>query len=403
MFVLVFWIITKDFSIVQERDLCPNADEGEETMVKYKDNKKYKAKILKKSYDEQYLRKIRVSSNGEIMPMKHQSSKGEKRKREEILQKLPGVFDTNHEKSNDEIIKKPRIRLIEESDEEEIDKDIEDEESSIDDTNSSSKKTEDDDDDNDDFDDHLGDDLDADGFHNDNEMIEKRVREREERERAEEARKVREREERERAEEARRVREREERERAEEAKREREREERERAEQARRVLEREERERAEEARRVREREERDRAEEARREREREERMRLEQMNGLANPQQVDENDQLVRCRQARNGRVPLVTAYNVWIDKARLVYFQRYLNSPKDLTRHLLKELVGEGNLYNMCARGKSKVEGIVPIPQDIVSAVEYYVNRKCSFSLKPGEFTNTINFMIGSIRHPRR
>ncbi|KAL7307165.1 hypothetical protein TKK_0000889 [Trichogramma kaykai] len=328
MFVLVFWTITKDFSIVQERDLCPNADEGEETMVKYKDNKKYKAKILKKSYDEQCLRKIRVSSNGEIMPMKHQSSKGEKRKREEILQKLPGVFDTNHEKSNDEIIKKPRLRLIEESDEEEIDKDIEDEESSIDDTNSSSKKTEDDDDDNDDFDDHLGDDLDADGFHNDNEMIEKRVREREER---------------------------------------------------------------------------DRAEEARREHEREERMRLEQMNGLANPQQVDENDQLVRCRQAGNGRVPLVTAYNVWIDKARLVYFQRYLNSPKDLTRHLLKELVGEGNLYNMCARGKSKVEGIVPIPQDIVSAVEYYVNRKCSFSLKPGEFTNTINFMIGSIRHPRR
>uniref|UniRef100_A0ABD2VWA6 Uncharacterized protein n=1 Tax=Trichogramma kaykai TaxID=54128 RepID=A0ABD2VWA6_9HYME len=269
MFVLVFWTITKDFSIVQERDLCPNADEGEETMVKYKDNKKYKAKILKKSYDEQCLRKIRVSSNGEIMPMKHQSSKGEKRKREEILQKLPGVFDTNHEKSNDEIIKKPRLRLIEESDEEEIDKDIEDEESSIDDTNSSSKKTEDDDDDNDDFDDHLGDDLDADGFHNDNEMIEKRVREREER---------------------------------------------------------------------------DRAEEARREHEREERMRLEQMNGLANPQQVDENDQLVRCRQAGNGRVPLVTAYNVWIDKARLVYFQRYLNSPKDLTRHLLKELVGEAD-----------------------------------------------------------
>uniref|UniRef100_A0ABD2XJB9 Uncharacterized protein n=1 Tax=Trichogramma kaykai TaxID=54128 RepID=A0ABD2XJB9_9HYME len=320
MFVLVFWTITKDFSIVQERDLCPNADEGEETMVKYKDNKKYKAKILKKSYDEQCLRKIRVSSNGEIMPMKHQSSKGEKRKREEILQKLPGVFDTNHEKSNDEIIKKPRLRLIEESDEEEIDKDIEDEESSIDDTNSSSKKTEDDDDDNDDFDDHLGDDLDADGFHNDNEMIEKRVREREERERAEEARKVR------------------------------EREERERAEQARRVPEREERERAEEARRVREREERDRAEEARREREREERMRLEQMNGLANPQQVDENDQLVRCRQAGNGRVPLVTAYNVWIDKARLVYFQRYLNSPKDLTRHLLKELVGEGDSVSSIA-----------------------------------------------------
>ena len=49
MYVLVFWVRSKTRSIVDEGDLYPNMEEGGTTSVKYTDNKKYKAKILKKS------------------------------------------------------------------------------------------------------------------------------------------------------------------------------------------------------------------------------------------------------------------------------------------------------------------------------------------------------------------
>uniref|UniRef100_A0ABD2W3J1 PiggyBac transposable element-derived protein domain-containing protein n=1 Tax=Trichogramma kaykai TaxID=54128 RepID=A0ABD2W3J1_9HYME len=112
-------------------------------------------------------------------------------------------------------------------------------------------------------------------------------------------------------------------------------------------------------------------------------------------------DPLVRCHQPGNGRVQMVSLFNVWIDKAKLTNFQRWWASPKDLTWHLIKELVGPGNLYGMCARGRSK--STTGIPKDILTGVEFYVNRKCSPGLKPAEFINVINLMIGGIRHPRQ
>lgn len=49
MFVLIFWTKYKSTSIVEEEALCPNVDEGKITQARYKDNKIYEAKILKKS------------------------------------------------------------------------------------------------------------------------------------------------------------------------------------------------------------------------------------------------------------------------------------------------------------------------------------------------------------------
>ena len=39
MYVLIFWVDYDTKSIVEESDLCPNTEEGETTLVKYKDNK----------------------------------------------------------------------------------------------------------------------------------------------------------------------------------------------------------------------------------------------------------------------------------------------------------------------------------------------------------------------------
>ena len=82
-----------------------------------------------------------------------------------------------------------------------------------------------------------------------------------------------------------------------------------------------------------------------------------------------DEDPLIECRRAGNGKVQLSGVYNVWIDQGDLTYFQRWLDSPKELTRRLLKTLVGPHNLINMCARGNSRKNRA--IPKDIVNAVE--------------------------------
>ena len=73
----------------------------------------------------------------------------------------------------------------------------------------------------------------------------------------------------------------------------------------------------------------------------------------------------------------LCDVWNVWIDKACLTYFQRYRKAPKEMTRKLLKTLVGVENLKSMSARGRSCIHR--RIPEDIMNAVECnykYLNK---------------------------
>ena len=49
MYVLVFWTESRTKSVVHETDLHQNVEEGEKTLVSYKDNKKYEARVVKKS------------------------------------------------------------------------------------------------------------------------------------------------------------------------------------------------------------------------------------------------------------------------------------------------------------------------------------------------------------------
>ncbi|KAL7290075.1 hypothetical protein TKK_0015803 [Trichogramma kaykai] len=116
---------------------------------------------------------------------------------------------------------------------------------------------------------------------------------------------------------------------------------------------------------------------------------------------VLDEDPLVVCRSPGNGRVQICSDFNVWIDKGFLTVMNRWSSDAKQMTRRLLKKLVGEENLKNMCAQGRSAT-GKPGIPEDIVSAVEYYVNKKCPSGLEPSKFTAVINLMIGTLRHPR-
>ena len=83
-----------------------------------------------------------------------------------------------------------------------------------------------------------------------------------------------------------------------------------------------------------------------------------------------QNDPLQICRRPGDGRVQLCGDFNVWIDSGHLTFLQRWLDTPKELTRCLLKKLVGPGHLVHMCARGRSKDTEC--ISEDIMSAVEY-------------------------------
>ena len=83
----------------------------------------------------------------------------------------------------------------------------------------------------------------------------------------------------------------------------------------------------------------------------------------------DGEDPLVRCRQAGAGRVQLAECFNIWIDMTELTLIYRWKKNPKEMARRLLKLLVGEQNLVNMSARGKSSTRQ--PVPEDILNCVE--------------------------------
>ena len=53
MLVLVFWIESKTTSIIDEKNLDPIKEKGEETEANYKDGKKYRVKIIRKNGDFQ--------------------------------------------------------------------------------------------------------------------------------------------------------------------------------------------------------------------------------------------------------------------------------------------------------------------------------------------------------------
>uniref|UniRef100_A0ABD2X9C8 Tudor domain-containing protein n=1 Tax=Trichogramma kaykai TaxID=54128 RepID=A0ABD2X9C8_9HYME len=151
MFALVFWTKTKNVSVVKAEQLQPDVAEGAETSVKYSDGKNYSAKVVRKSYDETYLRKINVNCDGEIIPpkkskikslaaeekvlLKEKSSETKKKQMKvaeisnQHLLQLPNVlndlnkYGTESESSDDEnlfqgAVKRKRTLCVESSDEE---------------------------------------------------------------------------------------------------------------------------------------------------------------------------------------------------------------------------------------------------------------------------------------------
>ncbi|XP_058793877.1 trichohyalin-like [Phymastichus coffea] len=138
-----------------------------------------------------------------------------------------------------------------------------------------------------------------------------------------------------------------------------------------------------------------------RELERERARELDRQQDQELDQELEEEDRLKECRRYRRGKVQICEDFeNIWIDKSELTCLYRWKNKPKEMARRLLRILVGNKNLKNMCARGRSTKNK--PIPEDIVACIEYYVNKKCPDGLTPAAFTTVANYMIGSLRHPK-
>ena len=88
-------------------------------------------------------------------------------------------------------------------------------------------------------------------------------------------------------------------------------------------------------------------------------------------------DKLVKCRQRRKDSVRLYKRENVWISRTELDFIRRWFKRSKEMTRRLLKELVGEENLVNMWALGrKNKATKRNGIPKDILRTVECKLNK---------------------------
>lgn len=92
--------------------------------------------------------------------------------------------------------------------------------------------------------------------------------------------------------------------------------------------------------------------------------------------------------------------YDVWIDKADLTYLQRWLDSPKEMTRRLLKILVGLENLIGMCARGKSKKHAR---NQKIFSVLLNVRNDKIKSEITKLQVDNNYCFQIISTKNVRQ
>ncbi|KAJ8682563.1 hypothetical protein QAD02_018355 [Eretmocerus hayati] len=113
------------------------------------------------------------------------------------------------------------------------------------------------------------------------------------------------------------------------------------------------------------------------ERAREEQRQAHKRRQRAGERRAESNDPMVRAEQAGDEGVLLCNAFNVWIDRGILTWMQRFFDNPRELTRRLLKELVGEDNLGGICARGRS--QNTRPVPQETLDIVEDYVNKRCN------------------------
>lgn len=87
------------------------------------------------------------------------------------------------------------------------------------------------------------------------------------------------------------------------------------------------------------------------------------------------------------------------------MFFQRWFDNPRELTRQLLKELVGIDNLIHMYARGNSKrgkKRTRKGIPEDIVTCVECKKPRKFFGTLTKKLAVNFFFFLIFRLRQQK-
>ncbi|KAJ8676572.1 hypothetical protein QAD02_012359 [Eretmocerus hayati] len=403
MYVLVYWTEYGNTSIILEEDLDPNKVVGEITSAKYLDGSIYEAKIMAKSYDREYLENLTVSADGETMAHKRPrlrtrrfASSKKRRRLNRDRQDDGGAHELENEVEirEENEAERERVRLELEREREQIeaqarrDREVEEEREKI----------------------RLIDQERENQRQRAQDEAQRLDAERERQRAREEAQRLEAERERQRA--------REEEQRLElERNRQRAREEQEREQQRARQVELErQRELARELEEV----EQQRLElerELRRAREREEReVQLVQNEdgvpaivrrrpaAVPAPEQVPPAPELVPdYRHAGAGRVQLCNVYNVWIDAGTLTYFSRYWSNPKELTRKLLRSLLGDAALTNMCARGRATDRNRRRVPEEVKNSVEYYVNKKCSRRLEPVEFTNVTNMMCASLRNPRR
>ncbi|XP_023314143.1 putative uncharacterized protein DDB_G0271982 [Trichogramma pretiosum] len=382
MKVLVFWIESKVTSIVSDENLFPDTNEGEITTVLYKDGRKYQAKIVKKSHDERYLNSLHVSvEDGTIMnkkltskappKMPSKNAKLEIRKKTKAMKSAANlktlcsasIFEESSEEDctteiKDTLNQKRTYEDIEKESYEEVEnkrrKEESDESEERIETESESESE--------------GENKRAPMRNEENDQNEKGAAE----ERAREDEEIRE-----------RARE------EEEAKR--------RAQEEETEMENQNLGEFEE-----EKENIDRGAPARRANRNA--MHDERRRQFERLGRVDEAmDPLLKCRLAGDGRVQLSRMYNVWIGETELAWVQRWRHNPREMTRRLLKIIVGADNLRYMCARGFSGDPNIHAVPQDIMDVVEFYVNRRCDSALTPSQFTSVVNLMIGTLRNPHQ
>ncbi|XP_058789762.1 uncharacterized protein LOC131663388 [Phymastichus coffea] len=95
-----------------------------------------------------------------------------------------------------------------------------------------------------------------------------------------------------------------------------------------------------------------------------------------------EDDPLANSRLYKPGKVLISEDFpEVWINKTDLTCLLRWRNKPKEMGKDFQKKAITE----------------------DITACIEYYVNKKCPEGLTPAQFTTVANYLIGSIRHPKK
>uniref|UniRef100_A0ABD2WSX3 BEN domain-containing protein n=1 Tax=Trichogramma kaykai TaxID=54128 RepID=A0ABD2WSX3_9HYME len=399
MLALVFWTKDRTTSVVLEKNLQPIVSEGNVTSVLYKDDKIYEAKVVKKSYDKGYLTKLTVDKEGNLMTMPkitasqsalkmkgelQETLKQDKSKKTTCDRKRKNQGSKNHQPDKETQQKSRRIekrntedkrqREDERQRQDERQKKDFDDDDKMDESDEEKDKSDEEKDESDEKKDE-GDEENDEGDEENDESDEEKDESDEEKDESDDDNDM----ESENSSDT---------ETSEGHRREEQRREEVRRERERRLRDEElhEEERERNNRRINDVQRRDGPRDRR---------------NLPVLQNEIGEDPLQICRKPGNGRILICEGFNVWIDRAFLTVVNRWKGNPKEMTRRLLKKIVGAENLKRMCARGRST--RYEPIPEDIISVVEYYVNRRCSPGLTPAEFTTAINMMCATLRNPRQ